>query len=99
MMILRRHVRRTVAQARAAHAAGDFAAARRMIEPVVVMRGAPLEAVRGMAELESLLDEAATGLPIAGLISHHFLRRYRWTIDFARMSMWFEGPAVGGSPR
>ena len=45
------------------------------------------------------LGVAATGFPIAGLISHHFLRRYRWTIDFARMSMWFEGPAVDGSPR
>ena len=44
------------------------------------------------------LGEAATGFPIAGLVSHHFLRRYRWTIDFARMTMWFEGSAVGGSP-
>jgi hypothetical protein len=56
-MILRRHVRQAVAQARAAHAAGDFGAARRMIEPVVVARGAPLEAVRGMAELEYLLGD------------------------------------------
>jgi thioredoxin-like negative regulator of GroEL len=56
-MILRRPVRHAVAHARAAHAAGDFAAARRSIEPVVVARGAPLEAVRGMAELEYLLGD------------------------------------------
>ena len=33
---------------------------------------------------------AATGFPIHGLVSHHFLRHYRWTIDFAGMTMWFE---------
>ena len=56
-MIVRRHVRRALAEARAAHAAGDFAAARRIIQPVVAARGAPLEAVRGMAELEYLLGD------------------------------------------
>jgi hypothetical protein len=29
------------------------------------------------------------GSPVHGLISHGCLRRYRWTIDFARMTMGF----------
>lgn len=31
----------------------------------------------------------AADVPIDGIVSHHFLRRYRWTIDFARMTMRF----------
>jgi hypothetical protein len=31
----------------------------------------------------------AAGFPIGGLVSHGFLRRYRWTIDFTRMRMLF----------
>ena len=56
-MIARRHVRRALDEARAAHAAGDFAAARRLVQPVVAAGGGPLEAVRGMAELEYLLGD------------------------------------------
>jgi len=56
-MIVRRHVRRALADGRAAHAAGDFAAARRLVQPVVTGRGAPREAVRGLAELEYLLGD------------------------------------------
>jgi hypothetical protein len=56
-VIVRRHVRRALADARAAHAGGDFVAARRLAQPVVMGRGAPLEAVRGMAELEYLLGD------------------------------------------
>lgn len=33
--------------------------------------------------------EHAAGFPIGGLVSHGFLRRYRWTIDFTRMQMVF----------
>jgi hypothetical protein len=29
---------------------------------------------------------------IHGLVSHGFLRRYRWTIDFTRMTMRFAPP-------
>ena len=29
------------------------------------------------------------GVAIHGLVSHHFLRRYRWTLDFTRMTMRF----------
>ena len=35
---------------------------------------------------------AAAGFPIHGLVSHGFLRRYRWTIDFTRMTMRFALP-------
>ncbi len=34
----------------------------------------------------------AAGFPIHGLVSHGFLRRYRWTIDFTRMTMRFAPP-------
>ena len=34
----------------------------------------------------------AAGFPIHGLVSHGFLRRYRWTIDFMRMTMRFAPP-------
>jgi hypothetical protein len=37
------------------------------------------------------LSGAMTGFPIDGLVSHHFLRHYCWTIDFAGMTMTFEG--------
>jgi hypothetical protein len=36
---------------------------------------------------------AAAGFPVHGLVSHGFLRHYRWTIDFTRMTMRFERPA------
>jgi len=35
------------------------------------------------------LGEEATRFTINGSISHHFLRRYSWTIDFDRMVMVF----------
>jgi hypothetical protein len=34
----------------------------------------------------------AAGFPVQGLVSHGFLRRYRWTIDFTRMTMRFAPP-------
>jgi hypothetical protein len=34
----------------------------------------------------------AAGFSIHGLVSHGFLRRYRWTIDFTRMTMRFAPP-------
>lgn len=42
----------------------------------------------------------AAGFPIHGLISHGFLRRYAWTLDFDSMLMLFAGQApVFGSAR
>jgi hypothetical protein len=35
----------------------------------------------------------AAGFPIHGLVSHGFLRHFRWTIDFTRMTMRFESDA------
>ena len=32
---------------------------------------------------------------VHGIVSHHFLRDYAWTIDFARMTMTFVPPAPG----
>jgi hypothetical protein len=32
---------------------------------------------------------------VHGIVSHHFLRDYAWTIDFARMTMTFVAPARG----
>jgi len=42
------------------------------------------------------LSGAATGFPIHGLVSHHFLRHYCWTIDFAGMTMTFESVNCAG---
>ena len=49
-----------VTAARAAHAAGRFAEARRILAPVVDEGDASLEVVRGMAELEYLLGDYVT---------------------------------------
>ena len=49
-----------VAAARAAHAAGRFAEARRILAPVVDEGDASLEVVRGMAELKYLLGDYVT---------------------------------------
>jgi len=32
---------------------------------------------------------------VHGIVSHHFLRDYAWTIDFARMTMTFVPPTPG----
>lgn len=34
----------------------------------------------------------ALGFPVNGLVSHGFLRRYAWTLDFERMAMTFAEP-------
>ena len=54
---LRRREDERVAAARAAHAAGRFAEARRTVAPVIEEGDASLEVVRGMAELEYLLGD------------------------------------------
>ena len=38
-----------------------------------------------------LVDSTAVGFPLDGLVSHNFLRHYRWTIDFTTMEMTLEG--------
>ncbi|MCP3997220.1 MAG: hypothetical protein GY722_19505 [bacterium] len=48
---------RLMEDARVLHAAGDFEQARRTLAPVLANDDAPLEAVRGMAELEYLLGD------------------------------------------
>ena len=57
---LRRREDERVAAARAAHAAGRFAEARRTVAPVIEEGNASLEVVRGMAELEYLLGDYVT---------------------------------------
>ena len=70
-----------VAAARATHAAGRFSEARWILAPVVDEGDASWN---GVAEFR-----------VHGLVSHHFLRDYAWTIDFARMTMTFVPPAPG----
>lgn len=42
-----------------------------------------------------LAKPGVAGFPLHGLVSHNFLRRYRWTIDFDLMAMRLEAPAAG----
>ena len=80
-MILRRHVRHALADARAAHAAGDFAAARRLVQPVVAAGGGPLAAVRGMAELEYLLGDYAVAEALLDRIVTATRKRSKTRLD------------------
>jgi Aspartyl protease len=68
---LRRREDERVTAARAAHAAGRFAEARRTLAPVVDEGDASLEVVRGMAELEYLLGDYVT----AEMLLHQVVAR------------------------
>ena len=68
---LRRREDERVAAARAAHAAGRFAEARRTVAPVIEEGDASLEVVRGMAELEYLLGDYVT----AEMLLHQVVAR------------------------
>jgi hypothetical protein len=63
-------------------ALGRFAAPRLGIGPLVHDAG-------GLYGVFPPGLERAAGFPIHGLVSHGFLRRYSWTIDFTRMTMRF----------
>jgi hypothetical protein len=47
-------------------------------------------AQRDVVGVYGAFPPALSALGIGGLVSHGFLCRYRWTIDFARMRMVFE---------
>jgi hypothetical protein len=68
---LRRREDGRVAAARAAHASGRFAEARRILAPVVDEGDASLEVIRGMAELEYLLGDYVT----AEMLLHRVVAR------------------------
>jgi Aspartyl protease len=68
---LRRREDERVTAARAAHAAGRFAEARRIVAPVVAEGDASVEVVRGMAELEYLLGDYVT----AEMLLHQVVAR------------------------
>jgi hypothetical protein len=68
---LRRREDERVTAARAAHAAGRFAEARRILAPVVDEGDASLEVVRGLAELEYLLGDYVT----AEMLLHRVVAR------------------------
>jgi aspartyl protease len=68
---LRRREDERVTAARAAHAAGRFAEARRILAPVVDEGDASLEVVRGLAELEYLLGDYVT----AEMLLHRLVAR------------------------
>jgi hypothetical protein len=68
---LRRPEDERVTAARAAHAAGRFAEARRIVAPVVEEGDASVDVVRGMAELEYLLGDYVT----AEMLLHQVVAR------------------------
>ncbi|MDJ0925204.1 MAG: retropepsin-like aspartic protease [Acidimicrobiia bacterium] len=44
---------------------------------------------------KQLAAKTVAGFPLDGLVSHNFLRHYRWTLDFTAMEMSLEGASQG----
>ena len=93
-----RRVEPRVARDTAAHAAGDFVTARELAREIVSDGDPSLEVIavpRATLDLLGLPLPPLTeqvGIAIGGILSHGFLRRYAWTLDFEAMTMTFSTP-------
>jgi hypothetical protein len=84
---LRQELHSVLAQARIADARAAGASWAAISERLGVTRQAVLPFLQ-----EDEWELPTVEIEIDGLVSHGFLRRYRWTIDFTRMTMRFAPP-------